>query len=319
MKQFDVVALGELLIDFTENGISDQGNPVLEANPGGAPCNVLAMLSRLGKRTAFIGKVGEDTFGRQLANIVQQCGNNTSDLIFDQTVHTTLAFVHTLLDGEREFSFYRNPGADVMLRREEIDINLLRNTKIFHFGTTVERCVGKLRALRWRQQRNPVRGSPLTQICVSRSGKILKMPEERSPTAWSQCDILKISDNEVEFMTGTTDFEKGAQMLRGEYPNIKVLFLTLGKNGSSVYYKDMKAYMPTFTRIKPVEKTGAGDTFEGCALNYTLEHDMETWTHRDLENLLTFANAGASLITTRKGALKVMPTQAEIQALIGET
>ncbi len=321
MKQFDVVALGELLIDFTENGISDQGNPVLEANPGGAPCNVLAMLSRLGKRTAFIGKVGEDTFGRQLANIVQQCGNNTSDLIFDQTVHTTLAFVHTLLDGEREFSFYRNPGADVMLRREEIDINLLRNTKIFHFGTLSSTHPDVREATRFAVETAKKSGAWISFDPNLREPLWEDLEDARREIAYglSQCDILKISDNEVEFMTGTTDFEKGAQMLRGEYPNIKVLFLTLGKNGSSVYYKDMKAYMPTFTRIKPVEKTGAGDTFEGCALNYTLEHDMETWTHRDLENLLTFANAGASLITTRKGALKVMPTQAEIQALIGET
>ena len=321
MKQFDVVALGELLIDFTENGISDQGNPVLEANPGGAPCNVLAMLSRLGKRTAFIGKVGEDMFGRQLANIVQQCGNNTSDLIFDQTVHTTLAFVHTLLDGEREFSFYRNPGADVMLRREEIDINLLRNTKIFHFGTLSSTHPDVREATRFAVETAKKSGAWISFDPNLREPLWEDLEDARREIAYglSQCDILKISDNEVEFMTGTTDFEKGAQMLRGEYPNIKVLFLTLGKNGSSVYYKDMKAYMPTFTRIKPVEKTGAGDTFEGCALNYTLEHDMETWTHRDLENLLTFANAGASLITTRKGALKVMPTQAEIQALIGET
>lgn len=321
MKQFDVVALGELLIDFTENGISDQGNPVLEANPGGAPCNVLAMLSRLGKRTAFIGKVGEDTFGRQLANIVQQCGINTSDLIFDQTVHTTLAFVHTLLDGEREFSFYRNPGADVMLRREEIDINLLRNTKIFHFGTLSSTHPDVREATRFAVETAKKSGAWISFDPNLREPLWEDLEDARREIAYglSQCDILKISDNEVEFMTGTTDFEKGAQMLRGEYPNIKVLFLTLGKNGSSVYYKDMKAYMPTFTRIKPVEKTGAGDTFEGCALNYTLEHDMETWTHRDLENLLTFANAGASLITTRKGALKVMPTQAEIQALIGET
>ena len=120
MKKFDVVALGELLIDFTENGISAQGNPILEANPGGAPCNVLAMLNKLGKKTAFIGKVGNDTFGRQLAEEVQQSGTDTTNLILDDTVHTTLAFVHTFPDGEREFSFYRNPGADMMLKKEEV-------------------------------------------------------------------------------------------------------------------------------------------------------------------------------------------------------
>ena len=134
-KAFDVTALGELLIDFTENGNSAQGNPMLEANPGGAPCNVLAMLEKLGKKTAFIGKVGNDMFGTQLKNAVEEVGIDTRNLVIDNEVHTTLAFVHTYPDGDRDFSFYRNPGADMMLTKDEIQEDLIRDSRIFHFGT----------------------------------------------------------------------------------------------------------------------------------------------------------------------------------------
>ena len=134
-KLYDVTALGELLIDFTENGNSSQGNPTFEANPGGAPCNVLAMLNRLGKKTAFIGKVGNDMFGKQLKNAVEECGIDTRNLVMDNEIHTTLAFVHTYPDGDRDFSFYRNPGADMMLTKDEVDAELIRNSRIFHFGT----------------------------------------------------------------------------------------------------------------------------------------------------------------------------------------
>ena len=134
-KAFDVTALGELLIDFTENGSSAQGNPMLEANPGGAPCNVLAMLEKLGKKTAFIGKVGNDMFGTQLKNAVEEVGIDTRNLVIDNEVHTTLAFVHTYPDGDRDFSFYRNPGADMMLREDEVRHDIIADAKIFHFGT----------------------------------------------------------------------------------------------------------------------------------------------------------------------------------------
>ena len=134
-RSYDVTALGELLIDFTENGTSTQGNPIMEANPGGAPCNVLAMLNRLGKKTAFIGKVGKDMFGNQLKAAVEEVGIDTQALVMDDEVHTTLAFVHTYPDGDRDFSFYRNPGADMMLTIDEVPDDLIRDSRIFHFGT----------------------------------------------------------------------------------------------------------------------------------------------------------------------------------------
>ena len=317
MKRFDVVALGELLIDFTESGMSAQGNPVLEANPGGAPCNVLAMLNKLGKKTAFIGKVGNDIFGRQLADAVRQSGTNITNLIFDDRVHTTLAFVHTYPDGEREFSFYRNPGADMMLTREEVMADIIKEAKIFHFGTLSSTHAGVREATRYAINLARENGA-LISFDPNLREALWNTPEDATREisyGLSRCDTLKISDNELTFMTGTEDYEKGVELLRAKY-DIKVIFVTLGKDGSRAYYKDQRAEQPTFSDIIPVEKTGAGDTFMGCALNYLLEHEIDSLTKENLEELLRFANAGASLITTRKGALKVMPEKSEIEELI---
>lgn len=317
MKQFDVVALGELLIDFTESGESAQGNPVLEANPGGAPCNVLAMLNKLGKKTAFIGKVGNDTFGRQLADAVQKSGTDITNLIFDDNVHTTLAFVHTLANGEREFSFYRNPGADMMLKKDEVMENIIKEAKIFHFGTLSSTHADVREATRYAIKTAKENGALISFDPNLREPLWDSLDDARREIEYglSKCDVLKISDNELEFMTGTKDYSKGVQMLREQY-DIKIIFVTLGKDGSRVYYKDMMAEKPTFSEVKAIEKTGAGDTFEGCALNYLLEHGLDDLTEENLTELLTFANAGASLITTRKGALKVMPEKDEIESLI---
>lgn len=317
MKKFDVVALGELLIDFTENGISAQGNPILEANPGGAPCNVLAMLNKLGKKTAFIGKVGNDTFGRQLAEEVQQSGTDTTNLILDDTVHTTLAFVHTFPDGEREFSFYRNPGADMMLKKEEVMEDIIKEAKIFHFGTLSSTHEGIRAATRYAIDIAKESGAMISFDPNLREPLWDSLEDARKEIEYglSKCDILKISDNELEFMTGTNDYSKGVEILREQY-DIKIIFVTLGKDGSLACYKDLTSEQPTFSEIKAIEKTGAGDTFEGCALNYLLEHDFDSLKEENLSELLLFANAGASLITTRKGALKVMPDKIEIENLI---
>ena len=218
-KEIDVTALGELLIDFTENGTSTQGNPIMEANPGGAPCNVLAMLERLGKKTAFIGKVGKDMFGTQLKTAVEEVGIDTRALIMDEEVHTTLAFVHTYPDGDRDFSFYRNPGADMMLTKDEIQEDLIRDSRIFHFGTLSSTHEGVREATRYA-------------IDVAKeAGCIFSFDPNLRPPLWKslddakaeieyglgKCDILKISDNEVEFLFGTTDYDKGAALLKEKY------------------------------------------------------------------------------------------------------
>lgn len=317
MKRFDVTALGELLIDFTESGKSPQGNPLVEANPGGAPCNVLAMLNKLGKKTAFIGKVGNDAFGRQLSEAVGKSGTDISGLVTDNDVHTTLAFVHTLSGGEREFSFYRNPGADMMLRKDEVKEDIIKSARIFHFGTL-------------SLTHDSVREATRYAVDIAKKNNLLVSfdPNLREPL-WnslndakvqieyglSKCDILKISDNELEFITGTCDYQKGAKLLLDTY-KIPIIFVTMGKEGSLACYKDAIVFKETFSDIKPIEKTGAGDTFTACALNYILENGLENLLENNLRELLTFANAAASIITTRKGALNSMPEREEIEALI---
>ena len=317
MKKFDVVALGELLIDFTENGISVNGNLLLEANPGGAPCNVLAMLARLGKTTAFIGKVGNDRFGKVLSETIVDCGICADGLVFDDTVHTTLAFVHKKPDGDRDFSFYREPGADMMLRKSEIDEEIIKSAKIFHFGTLSSTHEGVREATRYGVD------------IAKESGALISFDPNLRPPLWNsledarreieygleKCDILKISDNEIEFMTGLTDYDKAVRELMGKY-HIKLAFATLGKNGSRAYYRNIKAECGVF-KVDTIETTGAGDTFCGSALNFILEHDISRLTENDLKELLTFANAAAAIITTRRGALKVMPEKKEILELIG--
>ncbi len=317
MKQFDVVALGELLIDFTENGESSQGNPLLEANPGGAPCNVLAVLNKLGKKTAFIGKVGKDAFGEQLKKAVLDSGTDITNLVMDDEVHTTLAFVHTFPDGDRDFSFYRNPGADMMLKKEEVMDDIIKAGKIFHFGTLSSTHQGVREATRYAVDVAKENGLLISFDPNLREPLWNDLEDARNEIRYglSKCDILKISDNEMEFMTGTKDYTKGVEILRNTY-SIPIIFVTMGKQGSRAYYKDLVVEEPPFLQENTIETTGAGDTFGGCALNYILEHGLENLTRKDLEELLIFANAGASIITTRKGALKVMPERNEIEALM---
>lgn len=316
-RKYDVTALGELLIDFTSSGISAQGNPLFEANPGGAPCNVLAMLQKLGKKTAFIGKVGNDIFGKMLCEKVEATGIDISALKMDDAVNTTLAFVQTMEDGDREFSFYRNPGADMMLTASEVDEEKIKNAKIFHFGTLSMTSEG-------------VEEATVRAIETAKeSGCLLSFDPNYRPPLWSSeekakekityglsvCDILKISDNEIEFMTGTSDIDEGIAIIREKY-NIPLVFATLGKDGSKAYYKDLCVYVEGMQNPDTIETTGAGDTFCANALNYVLEHGMENLTEDNLRELLTFANAAASLITTRKGALCVMPEKEEIENYI---
>ena len=315
MKNLDVIALGELLIDFTENGFSANGNPLLEANPGGAPCNVLAMLQNLGKKTAFIGKVGKDEFGDYLKDTVCQAGIDVTNLIQDATVPTTLAFVHTAADGDRSFSFYREPGADMMLSESEIDYSQIVDAKIFHFGTLSMTHEG-------------VRSATKRAVSYAREhGLLLSFDPNYRPLLWRDeetakemmrygceiCDILKISDDEITFITGKDTVEAAIPVFREMYQP-KLMCVTCGKQGSIAIYKDMQVACDAVLRPDTIETTGAGDTFMGCMLNYVLEHGIENLTEDDLRRMQQFAAMAASIITTRKGALKVMPTKNEIRA-----
>ena len=318
-KCFDVIALGELLIDFTENGQSAQGNPLLEANPGGAPCNVLAMLQKLGKRTAFVGKVGRDMFGRQLREAARDAGICTDYLLEDERVHTTLAFVKTFPNGDRDFSFYRDPGADMMLRAEELPVDALQNCRIFHFGTlsmtheevrfATKKAVGLAKNAGALISFDPNLRPPLWH----------SLDEAREQIAWGlgRCDILKIADNELEFMTGETDFDRGAGLLREKYPNIRVLNVTAGADGSYSYFKGGRVFVPSFRLGGTIETTGAGDTFCACVLNYVLEHGIDGLREKELTEMLRFANAAAYLVTTKKGAIRSMPERGQVTAICG--
>lgn len=317
MRRYDVTALGELLIDFTENGYSSQGNPVFEANPGGAPCNVLAMLAKLGYSAAFIGKVGRDCFGDQLQSAIREAGISAEYLLRDPEIHTTLAFVHTLPDGDRDFSFYRNPGADLMLQEKEIPAEVIQNSRMFHFGAL-------------SMTREPARQATKKAIRIAEeAGCICSFDPNLRPSLWNSmeeakaqvvwglqhCQILKISDNELEWLTGTDDYDWGADRIRSRF-RIPLVLVSMGKNGSLAYWENIKAEAPAFLNNGPAETTGAGDTFMGCVLGYILKNGLDHLTKHDLCRMLTFANAAASIVTTRKGALKAMPEKEEILKLL---
>lgn len=314
-REYDVTALGELLIDFTEYGTSDQGNLTFEANPGGAPCNVLSMLSNLGKKTAFIGKVGDDMFGSILKDAVMEQKIDVSSLKMDPVVHTTLAFVHKLPDGDRDFSFYRKPGADVNLTKDDIDGELIGNSKVFHFGTL-------------SLTDEPAREATKTAIAIAeREGCIRSFDPNLRPPLWdsldeakeqvayglAHCDVLKISDNEIQWFTGLDDFDEGIALLRESYPRIQLICLSMGPDGSTAYYRSSQVTVPAFINDDTVETTGAGDTFGACVLSYALDHGLADLSEEELKEMLTFANAAASIVTTRKGALRVMPQRAEVE------
>lgn len=316
-KLFDVVALGELLIDFTENGISMQGNPIFEANPGGAPCNVLAMLNKLGHRSGFIGKVGEDMFGLQLEKALQETGICTEGLIKDKKVHTTLAFVHTLEGGNRDFSFYRNPGADMMLTENELNTDMLEHCRIFHFGSLSMTDKGCRRATKKAIKIAKEHGAVISFDPNLREPLWESLEDAREQIMYgiSQCDILKISDNEIQWFTGEQDYNKGVEYLQEKY-SIRLILVSLGKDGSRAYGKGTYVQATPFLQEHTIETTGAGDTFCACVLHYVLEHGFLDYSERELEEMLIFANAAASLITTKKGALRVMPNKNEIDQLI---
>lgn len=320
-KRFDVTALGELLIDFTKNSISEQGNPLFEANPGGAPCNVLAELSKLGKKTAFLGKVGKDMFGKLLQERVAREGIDTEGLFQDEEIPTTLAFVQTFENGDRDFSFYRKPGADLMLKEEEVEgiKDRIMGSKLFHFGTL-------------SLTSEPAASATRRAIALAKEAEcLISFDPNYRPPLWDseekakemmwfgigQCDILKISDNEITFLTEETDYEKGVEAIL-QKAKIPVVFATLGPEGSMAFCEGKVVKVPGFKNPKTIETTGAGDTFMACSLNGILDSDTLSLSPEQLTEILTFANAAASIITTRRGALSVMPTRQEIEKFMND-
>ena len=317
-KGFDVTALGELLMDLTQNGLSSQGNGLFEANPGGAPCNVLAMLKKLGRSCAFVGKVGDDMFGRLLRDVGEEAGICMDHLAFSKDVRTTLAFVKTFDNGDRDFSFYRDPGADMMLTEDELPLDVIAGSRIFHFGSL-------------SMTHEAVRKATYKAVeCAQEGGALISFDPNLRPPLWSsmeqareqiayglaRCDILKIADDELEFMTGETDLDKGAKILRERYPDIRLFNVTAGARGSCSYHGDERVFVSACTLGGTIETTGAGDTFCASVLDFVLEHGLDGLTREDLTDMLRFANAAAYLVTTRKGAIRSMPERAEVEALL---
>ena len=317
-KKYDVVALGELLIDFTENGLSEQGNPLLEANPGGAPCNVLSMLQKLGDKTAFIGKVGNDGFGHLLTKAVQEQGIDTTGLVYDNDVHTTLALVLKKENGDRDFAFYRNPGADMNLKEEEVNESLIASSSIFHFGTLSLTDESVKMVTQKAVKAAKENGLTITFDPNLREPLWRSLEEAHEQVAWGlqQADVVKISDNEITWFTGMDNYDEGIAFLQKEYPNLKLICLSMGGDGSKAVYRDIHVAYPAFLQEATIETTGAGDTFCACMIHTVLENGIDHLDEEKLKEMLKFANAAASLVTTKKGALRVMPTKEEVETFI---
>lgn len=319
---FDVTALGELLIDFTPAGISTQGNICFERNPGGAPANVLACISKLGGKTAFIGKVGNDMFGHYLAGILKQYNIDTTGLKFSTQANTTLAFVQLDQTGDRSFSFYRNPGADTMLDPSEIDYKLIRDSRVFHLGSL-------------SLTDEPSRSATLAALKSAKENAcIISYDPNLRPALWKSlqqaseeicsvlgfADILKISEEELEFITGKTDLKKGSFELYDRY-GIQVILVTRGAKGCYFRLKEETGSAPAFTGHAVVDTTGAGDAFLGGFLFSFLSQGtgrLDELDRTTLEQTVLFSNAVACLCTTRKGAIPAMPSLAEVHEILNK-
>jgi len=318
---YDVTAIGELLIDFTPAGQSAQQFPLFEQNPGGAPANVLASLSRLGRKTAFIGKVGADQFGRSLKATLDQIGVSTQGLVMTESCHTTLAFVHLDAQGDRSFSFYRDPGADLLLDPSELSYNLIDDCQIFHFGSV-------------SMTADPSRQATMAAVRYAREqDKVISYDPNLRLALWSSpeaaraailqvmhfADILKISQEELEFLTGESDLSRGAESLIRQY-GLDLVLITMGPRGAYARNGQGEAWSPTYD-VRTIDTTGAGDSFTGAFLYQLLQSGKQPGelTEDDLVAFLAFANAAGSLATTRKGAIPALPSLSEIEDCLAHT
>lgn len=315
---YDVTALGELLIDFAPKSVDEAGYPTLAANPGGAPGNFLAALNKYGCSVAMIGKVGDDMFGRLLLNTLQQAGIETRGVIVDPNQFTTLAFVSLDESGNRDFSFARKPGADTCLTAGEMDRDLIENSRVFHFGTL-------------SLTNDPARDATHKAVAMAKAaGKLISVdPNLRKPLwpsedaakaaiEWSlhQADILKISDEEIEFLWGLSP-EAGAQKLLSEY-GVSLVYATLGPKGCYAATKNAAVTVDSPKGINVIDTTGAGDIFGGSAMSRFLKLNKrpDALTEDDLRGIVTFACTAASLSTQKHGGISSVPDEAEVLAKI---
>ena len=316
----DVTALGELLIDFAPKSVNEAGYPTLAANPGGAPGNFLAALNKYGCSVAMIGKVGEDMFGKLLIGTLKAAGIETRGVIIDPSQFTTLAFVSLDASGNRDFSFARKPGADTCLTPEEVDAELVENCRVFHFGTlsltnepartATERAIALAKAKGAYISLDPNLRKPLWPT----------MEAAKEAIEWSlkQADIVKISDEEIEFLWGLTP-EEGAQKLLNEY-GVSLVYATLGPKGCHVANRNGSATVDSPKGIHVVDTTGAGDIFGGSAMSRFLKTGKrpEELTVQELEAITRFACTAASLSTQTHGGISSVPELADVEKKLAE-
>ena len=312
----DVVALGELLIDFATITTDGDGYPTMAAHPGGAPANFLAALTKFGAKTALLGKVGTDTFGKLLLSTLQKAGIDTRGMIETDDVFTTLAFVTFDQHGDRAFAFSRKPGADTCISFEELDLSLIDEAKVFHFGTL-------------SLTDEPARSATYQAVAYAKSkGKLITYDPNLRKPLWNnldtakeqllwgltQADVVKISDEEVEFLFGM-GVEEGAQHILDHF-GVKLVFVTCGADGCFFQNQRAKGRVPSLSNIAVIDTTGAGDIFGGSALWKLLQLDNapETLTEAELRDVVTFACTSAGLSTTRPGGISSVPTYAEVLA-----
>lgn len=312
---FDIVALGEVLIDFTQSGVSESGMRLFEQNPGGAPANMLTASTRLGMKTAFIGKVGTDMHGTFLKEVLEEQHICTKGMVFDENFFTTLAFVELSESGERKFSFARKPGADTKLRLEEIDKKLLEQTKVFHFGSlslTDEPCrTATMEAVKYAKEQGAIISYDPNYRELLWESKEQAIEQMRRPIPY--VNVLKISDEETELMTGEVEPIKASERLVEQ--GISIVVVTLGEKGALVRTKEGYSIIPGFVS-KVVDTTGAGDSFWGGFISRIVASGKEinSLTLVELETMIRFANAVAGICVTRRGAIPAMPSLEEVEA-----
>ena len=319
MKTYDVVALGELLIDFAPQGVNEANYPVLSANPGGAPGNFLAALTKYGCKTAMIGKVGDDAFGRLLVKTLEAAGIETKGILLDVDVFTTLAFVSLDASGNRDFSFARKPGADTCLRPEEVDEALLASARVFHFGTlslTDEPAASATRKAIELSRKHDL----LISLDPNLRKPLWKREEDaKAAIEWSlrQADIVKISDEEVAFLWGISP-EEGAKKLLQEY-GVSLVYVTLGPKGCHAATRNVSVTVNSPAGIRVVDTTGAGDIFGGSAMSQLLQCGKAPaeLTEAELTRIVRFACTAASLSTQKHGGITSVPEPNEVLQCMG--
>ncbi|XP_048435784.1 probable fructokinase-1 [Pyrus x bretschneideri] len=315
-----IVSFGEMLIDFvpTESGVSLAEAPGFLKAPGGAPANVAIAVARLGGNAAFVGKLGDDEFGHMLAGILKQYGVNGDGISFDQGARTALAFVTLRADGEREFMFYRNPSADMLLKPDELNIELIKSAKVFHYGSIsliVEPCrSAHLKAMEVAKEAgallsyDPNLREPLWPSREEAKKQIMSI--------WDKADLIKVSDVELEFLTGNPNIDDANAMTLWR-DSLKLLLVTLGEKGCRYYTKNFRGVVESF-EVKAVDTTGAGDSFVGALLAKIVDDHSILEDEKRLREVLKFANACGAITTTKKGAIPALPNESEALTLFKE-